>query len=56
MYPGTFSFHPEYFDKIMGTAKVRLALEKGVPVAEVVRGFEPGLQEFETLRKAYLLY
>ncbi|MBM3310415.1 MAG: DUF1343 domain-containing protein [Candidatus Aminicenantes bacterium] len=56
MYPDTFSFHSDYFDKIMGTAKVREALERGVPVAEVVRGFEPGLREFEALRKSYLLY
>jgi uncharacterized protein YbbC (DUF1343 family) len=56
MYPDKFQFHETYFDKIMGTSKVREAMLKGVPVAEIVRGFEAGLREFESLRKPYLLY
>jgi uncharacterized protein YbbC (DUF1343 family) len=55
-YPDRFVFHAEYFDKIMGTAKVREALEKGTPVAEILRGFDRGLAEFAALRKPYLLY
>jgi uncharacterized protein YbbC (DUF1343 family) len=56
MYPDKFQFHTNYFDKIMGTAKVRQALEKGTPVAQIVATFQPGLAEFRTLRKPYLLY
>jgi uncharacterized protein YbbC (DUF1343 family) len=56
MYPEKFQFHEKYFDKIMGTAKVREAMLRGVSVQEIVRGFEAGLREFDALRKPYLLY
>jgi len=56
MYPGLFRFHEDYFDKIMGTSKVREAIVRGVAVAEIVRGFEAGFREFEALRKPFLLY
>ena len=56
MYPGKFEFHPGYFDKVMGTAKVREALEKGVAVGEIVAGFKPGIENFSEKRKPYLLY
>lgn len=56
MYPGKFSFYPDYFDKIMGNSEVRLALQSGRLPSEIIRGLEPGLQEFEQLRKNYLLY
>jgi uncharacterized protein YbbC (DUF1343 family) len=54
--PAEFAFHAEYFDKIMGTSSVRLAIEKGTPVAEIVAGFETGLREFSESRKPFLLY
>jgi uncharacterized protein YbbC (DUF1343 family) len=56
MYPDRFAFHAEYFDKVLGTSAVREALLKGVPVEEIVRGFEPGLKGFEILRESFLLY
>jgi uncharacterized protein YbbC (DUF1343 family) len=55
-YPDKFEFYKEYFDKIMGTSKVREALEKGTSVQEIVAGFKTGLEEFKALRKPYLLY
>lgn len=55
-YPGKFEFHAKYFDTIMGTSKVRLALEKGTPVAEIVASWQDGLRAFEELRRPYLLY
>jgi uncharacterized protein YbbC (DUF1343 family) len=55
-YPDKFEFHKEYFDKVMGTSKVREALEKGTSVQEIVAGFKTGLEEFKVLRKPYLLY
>jgi uncharacterized protein YbbC (DUF1343 family) len=54
--PDTFEFHKEYFDKVMGTSKVREALEKGTSVREIVAGFQTGLEEFKALREPYLLY
>jgi len=56
MYPDHFEFHKDYFDKIMGTAKVREALEKGLEVQEIVRGYNKELNIFSELRKSYLLY
>jgi uncharacterized protein YbbC (DUF1343 family) len=56
MYPDKFEFHAEYFDKVMGTGKVREALEKGIDVAALLQSFEPGLKAFEKAREPYLLY
>ncbi len=56
LYPKDFAFHPDYFDKIMGTDRVRLALEKGTPVAEIAASWKAELAAFGALRKPYLLY
>ncbi|MGB8959510.1 MAG: DUF1343 domain-containing protein, partial [Candidatus Aminicenantales bacterium] len=56
MYPDKFAFHAEYFDKVMGTASVRKALEAGTDVATILANIQPGLDAFAALRKAYLLY
>jgi uncharacterized protein YbbC (DUF1343 family) len=56
MYPDHFEFHADYFDKVMGTAKVRESLEKGLEIAEIVKSYEPGLMAFAEARKTYLLY
>ena len=56
MYPDKFAFHAEYFDKVMGTDKVRQALEAGEEVRAVLESLEPGLAAFAALRRPYLLY
>ena len=56
LYPTNFQFHNSYFDKIMGTASVRAALEKGTDVGTIVEGWKAGLASFEEMRKPYLLY
>jgi uncharacterized protein YbbC (DUF1343 family) len=56
MYPNHFKFHNEYFDKIMGTSKVREALEKGSDVKDIVKSYQEELDNFSKLRKSYLLY
>jgi uncharacterized protein YbbC (DUF1343 family) len=55
-YPAKFAFHEAYFDKIMGTASVRKAIEAGKSVEDIVAGWADGLARFEALRQAYLLY
>jgi uncharacterized protein YbbC (DUF1343 family) len=55
-YPEQFLFHTDYFDKIMGTESVRLALEKGKKIEKIMKRYESQLDEFAQLRKAYLLY
>ncbi|HOW86303.1 MAG TPA: DUF1343 domain-containing protein [Candidatus Aminicenantes bacterium] len=54
--PGKFAFHADYFDKVMGTASVRKALEAGTDVAAILESMRPGLESFAALRRAYLLY
>ena len=56
MYPDKFEFHKDYFDKIMGTSKVREALEAGRTVPAILEGLKPGITAFAGLRKPYLLY
>jgi len=56
MYPSHFKFHNEYIDKIMGTSKVRQALEKGIDVKDIIKSYQQELDSFAELRKPYLLY
>jgi len=56
IYTDNFSFHEEYFDKIMGTSRIREALEKGVAVKDIIKMYEEELESFSELRKSYLLY
>ena len=51
--PGT---RPEWFDKLMGTDAVRLALLAGADGREISAGWEPGLAAFRALRKEHLIY
>lgn len=56
MYPDKFAFHADYFDKVMGTDKVRRALEAGEEVGAILESLETGLAAFAELRRPYLLY
>jgi len=56
MYPGRLTFHRDYFDRIMGTDRVRKALENDLSAGEILHGFEPGLEEFAEWRRPFLLY
>jgi uncharacterized protein YbbC (DUF1343 family) len=56
MYPEKFQFHNDYFDRVMGTAKVREELESGRQVAEIIDGLRQGLDDFAELRHPFLLY
>jgi uncharacterized protein YbbC (DUF1343 family) len=56
MYPDKFQFHDKYFDKIMGNAKVREAMLKGIAVEDIAAGFEDGLKTFSEQRRPFLLY
>jgi uncharacterized protein YbbC (DUF1343 family) len=56
MYPEDFEFYDEYFDKIMGTSKVREALQKGMTVEDIMKKYESELAGFRAQRIPYLLY
>lgn len=55
-YGDKLELHASYFDKVLGTASVREALERGEPVDKIVAGFQPGLGAFTKLRAPFLLY
>ncbi len=56
MYSSAFEFHSGYFDKIMGTAKVREFLESEKSIEQIVENYRKNLDEFKEKRKPYLLY
>jgi len=56
MYPEQFKFYQEYFDKIMGTDKIRKSLEDHEDINSIIDSYHDELQDFLELRKPYLLY
>lgn len=56
MYGPKLEFHGDYFDRVMGTATVRAALERGEPFDRIAAGWAPGLADFARRRAPYLLY
>jgi len=56
MHPDKFRFHSDYFDKVMGTVRVREALESGAGVTDIMESFKAEMARFADLRKPYLLY
>ncbi|MDE3067830.1 MAG: DUF1343 domain-containing protein [Verrucomicrobiota bacterium] len=56
LYGGKLEFHAGYFDRVMGTSRVRKALERGEPVDKIVAGLRPDLDAFAGLRAPFLLY
>ncbi|MGA1842224.1 MAG: exo-beta-N-acetylmuramidase NamZ domain-containing protein [bacterium] len=56
IYRQFFIFHTEYFDRIIGTPRVREALEKGIDIKEIVKSCQEELDNFSDLRRPYLLY
>jgi uncharacterized protein YbbC (DUF1343 family) len=56
MAPDRFQFHAKYFDKVMGTSRVREAMEKKLNVPEIVQSYQEDLNRFAEQRKPYLLY
>ena len=51
-----FFDRPRWFDMLMGTPKVRLALTRGESEAEIVRSWQPELEQYKKTREKYLLY
>jgi uncharacterized protein YbbC (DUF1343 family) len=51
-----FEFHARYFDHVLGTSRVREALERGEDAAEITARFAPGVASFAGEREPYLLY
>lgn len=47
---------PQHFDRLIGDARVRGQIDRGVPVSEIAAGWEEDCARFRKLRRPYLLY
>jgi len=61
LYPKEFEWQPPQnglygFDKLMGTDRVRKALDKGVAVDKIIQEWQESLNTFKKNREKYLLY
>lgn len=60
LYPGGFAWResaaPFFIDKLTGTDAVRLAIDAGKDVDEVIAGWAQDLTAFRAMRARYLLY
>lgn len=56
LYGDKLELHAAYFDKVMGTDSVRVALQRGEPVGTIVAGWKTGLAAFAKMRAPFLLY
>lgn len=56
LYAEKFEFHADYFDKVMGTAKVREAMERGESGETIAGGWAKDVADFAKLRAPYLIY
>jgi uncharacterized protein YbbC (DUF1343 family) len=61
-YPGPFAWRiPSgatvcHFDRLMGTDRVRRALDEGIPAGEIISGWTGDIDTFRERRRPYLLY
>jgi uncharacterized protein YbbC (DUF1343 family) len=55
-YGRALELHPDYFDRVMGTARVRQAWEREVPAAEISAAWQAELAAFAREREPFLLY
>ena len=51
-----WAWRPEVFDRLVGTDRVRLAIESGETLDDIVGSWPDELQRFAALRARYLLY
>ena len=56
VHPQTFSFRPVQFDRLTGGPDLRLAIERGEPVAAIERHWSSELERFRQHRRQFLLY
>lgn len=55
-YPARFQFQESHFDRLAGSDQVRKALERDIPIEEIVASWQASLRAFEAERQKYLLY
>jgi uncharacterized protein YbbC (DUF1343 family) len=55
-YPGEFSWRTNAIDRLSGTDQVRLEIDKGTPVEQILASWQPALKAFDSARRPHLLY
>jgi uncharacterized protein YbbC (DUF1343 family) len=55
-YPSQFRWRESAFDRLSGSEDVRLAVESGNAVEQVMAAWQEGRKEFESARRRHLLY
>jgi uncharacterized protein YbbC (DUF1343 family) len=56
LYPKQFKFNEQHFDRIAGTDKLRKELLSGKEPSDIIEGWQPNIEQFNSKRKKYLLY
>jgi uncharacterized protein YbbC (DUF1343 family) len=56
MYPSQLKFYKDYFDTVMGSARIRKAIEKGTDILKIIESYSEELIAFYEMRKPYLIY
>jgi len=56
LHPDQFAWRASHFDRLIGSDRVRHALERAEPVEQIVRGWQQSLAKFDQQRDSYLLY
>jgi uncharacterized protein YbbC (DUF1343 family) len=56
MYPDSFTFNSKFFDRLLGTAKFKVALEAGKTDTYFQNEYKLGLDDFLKKRQKYLIY
>ena len=56
LYPREFSWRADFFDKLAGTDRIRLAIVEGRDPEEIIRSGQKDLERFEKMRRKVLLY
>ncbi len=55
-FPEKFSWRKQHFDRLCGTDRLRLAIDRGEPLQPLFEQWQKEVQAFAKLRKPYLLY
>lgn len=55
LYPADFDWHPRHFDRLIGTTQVREQITAGVPLADIMAGWSAACEQFDALRRPFLL-
>ncbi|MHC4241517.1 MAG: DUF1343 domain-containing protein, partial [Planctomycetota bacterium] len=56
MYPQDFQWKVKHFDRLCGTSKIRDAIINSSSLNSLRSNWQTGLQQFQKIRKKYLIY